>query len=87
MEPRLLGTYLTTKTPAITPQSCFMRGTMKELNLSKVIYIGLFTIANFEVNKAKQRNLSLDSENRLGKQRAKPSCALEAFVLFIKVST
>lgn len=83
MGPRLFGSYLTTETPAMTPQSCFMRGTVKELNLSKVIYIGLSTIANFEVNKAKQRNLSLDSENRLGKQRAKPSYALEVFVPFI----
>lgn len=79
MEPRLLGTYLTTKPPAVTPQSCFMRGAVKKPNLSKVIYIGLFTIANFKVNKAKQRNLSPNSESRLGKQRAKPSCAREAF--------
>lgn len=68
----------------MTPQRCFMRGPMEEeLNLSKVIYIGLFTIVNLGVNKAKQRNMSLESENRLGKQRTKSAFGLEAFVPFI----
>ena len=83
MESRLFVTYLTTKNHAMTPLRRFMRGTMEELNLCKVIYVGLSTIVNFGVNKAKQRNISLDSENRLSKQRTKSAFGLEAFVLFI----
>lgn len=59
-----------------------MRGAMEELHLSKVIDIGLFTIVIFGVNKAKQRNMSLNSEDRLGKQRTKSAFGLEAFVPF-----
>lgn len=59
-------------------QKCFMRGTMDKLDLSKVIYVGLFTIVSLGGNKAKQRNTSLDSENRLEKRRTKSAFGLEA---------
>lgn len=71
MESRPFVTFLTMKNYAVTAQRCFVRGTMEKLHLSKVIYIGLFTVVNLRVNKAKQKNRSLDSENRLGKQRTK----------------
>lgn len=69
MELRLFVTYLTTKNHAMTPQRCFMRGPVEEeLNLSKVIYIGLFTIVNLGVNKAKKREFGVRKQIRKAKK-------------------
>lgn len=60
-----------------------MRRTVEEFNLIKVIYIGLFTVVNFGVNKQSKKPMSLDSENRQGKQRTKSSFGHDASVPFI----
>lgn len=46
-----------------------MRGPVEEeLNLSKVIYIGLFTIVNLGVNKAKKREFGVRKQIRKAKK-------------------